>query len=608
MAGKQDIVVRLLGDIKGLERALAQAVRATDSVGQKMKKTGAIMSATVTPAAGALAVAFKKSFDEFDTGSDALRVKTGLMGKDLAGLEKNFKDVAGQVVQPLSEVGNVMGELAARTNLTGKPLEQLTKQVLDLARITGGDAQASVANLTRLFGDWSIKTSSQAGTLDKLFRVSQKSGIEVNRLSELMVQFGSPLRSLGLDFDTTAAMFARFEKEGVNIETAMPGLRMALKNFAKAGREPAEALKDTIEKIKNTRSEADATKLAFKTFGVRAGADLGRAIREGRFSLEDYIASMKNGRDTIAKATKDTDDWSETFAKLRNRISVVLGPIGQIGSVVAGGVAALGPMIFGLGTLTTALQGSAVASRIAALAMDSIPFVAIAAAVVLLAVLIVKNWKTIKRVTLAVFHAIGRVIGDVIDWVKKHWPLLLAVLIGPIGLAVLFIVKHFKKIKEVAAGAVKWVKDRFSSFVEFFKNLPGKIGRAARGMWDGIKDAFRAAVNFIIRGWNRIEFKIPGFKVGPIKWKGFKLGLPDIPLLAKGGIVTKPTLAMVGERGPEAVIPLGRRGGGVGAVVNHYHIDVDVPPTANKAAIGAEIVKAIKAFEKGNGPRWRGAA
>ena len=35
--------------------------------------------------------------------------------------------------------------------------------------------------------------------------------------------------------------------------------------------------------------------------------------------------------------------------------------------------------------------------------------------------------------------------------------------------------------------------------------------------------------------------------------------------MAKGGIVTRPTLAMIGEAGPEAVIPLGR-GGGMGSL------------------------------------------
>jgi hypothetical protein len=48
--------------------------------------------------------------------------------------------------------------------------------------------------------------------------------------------------------------------------------------------------------------------------------------------------------------------------------------------------------------------------------------------------------------------------------------------------------------------------------------------------------------------------------------------VPQIPTLAAGGIVTMPTLALIGERGPEAVVPLGRATpslAGGGATVNY---------------------------------------
>lgn len=77
-------------------------------------------------------------------------------------------------------------------------------------------------------------------------------------------------------------------------------------------------------------------------------------------------------------------------------------------------------------------------------------------------------------------------------------------------------------------------------------------------MFDGIKSAFRAAINFIIDGWNGLQFKIPGFKIGPVGYDGFTLGVPDIPRLATGGIAMAPTLAVIGDNGGrgEAVIPL----------------------------------------------------
>jgi len=96
-------------------------------------------------------------------------------------------------------------------------------------------------------------------------------------------------------------------------------------------------------------------------------------------------------------------------------------------------------------------------------------------------------------------------------------------------------------------------------------------------IWKAIGGALKGPVNLAIAGMNKIidlmnafEFGweakkvrgvtvIPGFTFAPFN-------LAHIPQLAKGGIVTKPTLAMIGESGPEAVTPLGR-GGGVGATV-----------------------------------------
>jgi hypothetical protein len=68
--------------------------------------------------------------------------------------------------------------------------------------------------------------------------------------------------------------------------------------------------------------------------------------------------------------------------------------------------------------------------------------------------------------------------------------------------------------------------------------------------------------NGIAQLWNntfgKLSFKAPSWVPFGLGGKGFDV--PDIPLLANGGIVTSPTLAMVGEAGPEAVIPLDRLG------------------------------------------------
>ena len=106
---------------------------------------------------------------------------------------------------------------------------------------------------------------------------------------------------------------------------------------------------------------------------------------------------------------------------------------------------------------------------------------------------------------------------------------------------------------------------------------------AITGIWDSIVGVIKGRINTIIGqinkmidAWNSLGFHVPGFDVelpsaevpgvgrvggGHLAWGGIDVSpnkLGHIAPLATGGIVTSPTLALVGEAGPEAVLPLNR--------------------------------------------------
>jgi hypothetical protein len=114
----------------------------------------------------------------------------------------------------------------------------------------------------------------------------------------------------------------------------------------------------------------------------------------------------------------------------------------------------------------------------------------------------------------------------------------------------------------------------------------------------GVFNIYKDLFNGIAKLWNstvgKLSFNIPSWVPG-IGGKGFSV--PNIPYLSEGGIVTGPTLAMIGERGPEAVIPLSGRGGGMG----NYTINI-TGGLGSSAEIGTAVVNAIRAFNRQNGP------
>jgi hypothetical protein len=207
----------------------------------------------------------------------------------------------------------------------------------------------------------------------------------------------------------------------------------------------------------------------------------------------------------------------------------------------------------GTGVLTMAMNALKVAFL-------TNPIGIIIAGLIALGVGLVLAWKhseTFRAIVTGAFDAVSGAASSVFGWIKRHWPLLLAILTGPFGIAVYMIVKHWDAIKGGASSAVRWVTGKLGDLVGFVQGLPGKIGKAAGGMFDGIKDAFRSALNWIIRAWNGLDFTLPKVDThipGVGKVGGFTLGTPNIPELATGGRVARDSIVRIGEREPETVL------------------------------------------------------
>jgi phage-related protein len=112
-------------------------------------------------------------------------------------------------------------------------------------------------------------------------------------------------------------------------------------------------------------------------------------------------------------------------------------------------------------------------------------------------------------------------------------------------------------VKSVVGNALDGIKSGWNSFVSFIKGIPGKISGSLSSLFSPLASGFKSAINSVISGWNSLSFTVPSVDLGPLgSVGGFTVSTPNIPMLARGGLVTNPTLAMVGEAGTEAVLPL----------------------------------------------------
>ena len=136
--------------------------------------------------------------------------------------------------------------------------------------------------------------------------------------------------------------------------------------------------------------------------------------------------------------------------------------------------------------------------------------------------------------------------------------------------------------------------------LDYWTGLATDIGTAMGGIGDFMVDGLKASVNIMIGLINDLLSSVNFSKTieNPFTGTEYSFGMDlsswNIPMLAKGGIVNSPTLAMIGEAGPEAVIPLSGNNAGMGGT---YNITVNaggITDRTDKRALAREIGNMIQ--------------
>jgi hypothetical protein len=186
----------------------------------------------------------------------------------------------------------------------------------------------------------------------------------------------------------------------------------------------------------------------------------------------------------------------------------------------------------------------------------------------------VEGWKTAA----AIAAQTAKLIAQGVAWVAQkaaiiastavmglmtaaQWALNVAMDANPIGLIILAIgalvaagVALYKNWDEVT----KFAYDLWDSIKEVGAGIKDVLVGAFEAAWKGIKSFINYIIkglNFLVDGANLIQFDIPTW-VPLLGGKKFGFNLEKIPELAQGGIVSQPTMAMVGEAGKEMIVPL----------------------------------------------------
>jgi hypothetical protein len=184
-------------------------------------------------------------------------------------------------------------------------------------------------------------------------------------------------------------------------------------------------------------------------------------------------------------------------------------------------------------------------------------------------------WNTLKVPVTTFFSWIGGVVKAGMDAALK---LAYAVWVKP------WVDLWDKVLRKPVTAGIKWIQDTWKGIAKFFSDnvttpiskawtamveslpktmntLGDKVKSIFTGVVNTIKGALRSVLQFIANAVNSV-----GAEVNKLIGAFNRLPGPDIPMVpplsvpqfAKGGVVTGPTLAVVGEAGPEYIIPEGK--------------------------------------------------
>lgn len=499
-----------------------------------------------TGAVVAFGVSSVKSFQESEKVQAALtntlRSTAGASGQTVEGMNKLSAQLQSTTGFTDEFIGVAQNMLLTFTKVGSEIFPQATKATLDMARQFGGDAQQNAIRLGKALND-PIQGITALSRIGVQFSDVQKQQIQNFMdagdimsaqkviLGEITTQTGGAAEAYGKTFAGQINILkASFDdlKEGLG-QLIMTALKPLIGIFAGWMKHVNEA-GGFLEYFKGIiKRNEDAFKLVAGTIvGMLVPAIVSMTVSFGAFLLTIAPWALL-GAGVVLLFQK----LKISFDDIKNAIAPVLGAMGAMAQFIWGMlkpafeqmIAAIKQMWLQFqpiwqqidGPVMTALKGLAI-FIIGPIVVAILTFIA----AIVAAIFIITKIITFISLAQAALYSFLSTVGN---GIRQAW----------------------SAVETFGGKILGW-----------FRSLPSWIRDAVSTIVTILMAPFKTAFNAIAKAWNntvgKLSFKAPSWIPG-IGGKGWDM--PDIPVLDVGGLVTRPTMAMLAANSrPEAVIPL----------------------------------------------------
>ena len=469
------------------------------------------------------------SYDKLASFGKASLFALGTASVAIGGLSlemaDKFETAHAKLETALKNAGSNFEAFAEPINKAQKQMEQFG--------FTNADTQEALGNLTTALKDpqKALDSLSLAADLAKYKHIDlADAATAVARAQEGNLR---ALKQLGIDLPIAATSAAKLQKAHESLGKATDDASAFLKAHADAV-DVTSKYHDAYERLLGKVTSAQQAVNTQSQAGTQIMKGLSDAIGgQAAASAETFagkMAAVKAQSEDVAKniglmlipivekligAIKDVVDWFGKHKAIAEAVGIVIGVVlvaaitaylSKLAIAAVESTISFAKIIAGWVATGVAATEAGIATAVASGGL-TLALAAIVAAVVYLATHWKQSWDLMKSITEAVWHFVE--------------------------------------------GVGEGISNTFTSMMN-----------AVKSHINGVIDL----VNRAISALDALKIKMPSFLGGGTI--GFDI--PLIPKLAEGGIVNSPTLAMIGEAGSEAVIPLSKMGGmgGINVVVN----------------------------------------
>lgn len=422
---------------------------------------------------------FTQGLDSAGRNADGLSSKLGGVGKAMAGMALAAGATAGAAF--------LKGSIDE-----AREAEKVMAQTTAGIQSTGGAANVTASHVETLAG----KLSAMAGVDDELIQTG----------SNLLLTFTNVKNAAGagnnvFDQATEAALnlsakgFGSMESASVMMGKALNDPLKGITALGRAGVTFTEQQKEQIKTLTESGDLLGAQKIILGEVQKQVGG-AAAAAADPMDKLKVSFGNLKESVGTailpiLNKLVPVLTSLAEWFERNSNVLVPLVAVLGTVAGIIA--------TIVAVTKIWTAVQ---TAFNIVMAANPIVLIVLGIAALIAAIVLLYTKCEWFRDAVKAVWDAIAAaftfvwdIIKGLFHWIQTNWPLLLAILTGPIGLAILFITKNWDTIKEVFQKVLDWIKGAWDAVYGFLIDPIKRVVSAVvgfgkdliTGLWDGIK-------------------------------------------------------------------------------------------------------------------------